>query len=192
MVRILLLSAGASRGFTIAAQLIRVHLQVRKVEATQVAAKMPEPDKRHLQCDGDLRLRGLAPKLRATIPDSFVQLTSLGAKCSRAPINLAEAIEYGAANAKFSVVLELNFFPWIVFFNWVDQAEDSGVDQIVEQNLRRQATVNAPSDESHLRQVPEQQRITLFILSEKMPQNNSVRFDPCKRFVHQMTIVVQA
>ena len=76
-------------------------------------------------------------------------------------IHLAKAIENGAAYAEFRVVLELHVLAGIVFAHGVHQAEDSGVDEVFEQHLRRQAIVDAPGDVLHLRKVLEKELFAL-------------------------------
>jgi hypothetical protein len=90
--------------------------------------------------------------------------TACSRRRSRAPVDLPQAVENGAANPELGVVLELYVLARIVFPHRVQQAENSGVHQVFQRHLRRQPVVDAPGDVPHLGQMLEHDPLALRVV----------------------------
>ena len=78
---------------------------------------------------------------------------------ARAPVELAEVVEDGAANAELGIGLELHVARAVILLYGVEQPEDAGMDQVFKINVLRQSLMNLASDESDLRNLLEQRRL---------------------------------
>jgi hypothetical protein len=92
---------------------------------------------------------------------SFLDATSLTAKIAGAPVELAKTVKDSAANAEASVGLELDIFAGIEFIDGVDKTENSGVDKIVELDVRRKAIVDAACDVADLGEIFREEALAL-------------------------------
>ena len=77
--------------------------------------------------------------------------------CRGLQSHFPQAVEDRAANAKLRVGFQLHVLRGIEFLDGVDQPQHTGVDQIVERNLRRQTVMDSPRDIANLRQMFQEQ-----------------------------------
>ncbi len=102
-----------------------------------------------------------AAQAQLQIAVGLFDAASLAAQMPRAPVHFAEAVQDGAANAELGVGFQLHVLAGIEFLHGVDQADNAGVNQIFERNMRGQPVMDAPGDIAHLRKVFEQQALAL-------------------------------
>ena len=91
-------------------------------------------------------LSGLRPSLASRPRGGVVELLLAGAKISRGPVQLAQAVEDGAGDADARVLAEGEITAGAKTPGGVDQADGTGLDQIVELHRGGQAAEDGARD----------------------------------------------
>ena len=92
---------------------------------------------------------------------SFLDAASLAAEIAGTPVELAKTVKNSAANAEASVGLELDIFAGIEFIDGINKTENSGVDKIVELDVRRKAIMDAASNVTDLGKIFREEALAL-------------------------------
>src|SRR5208282_6364134 len=99
---------------------------------------------------GQLRLRSLASQPCTQLVLRLLQTAPPPPQFTRTPVERTQLIQDRSPDAEFHVRLELHFSPRIELAQCVEQAEHSGLHQVLERDVARQPAVDAPGDVAHL------------------------------------------
>src|SRR5208283_2667639 len=136
-------------------------LQAAQIQPAQIAQKLLVLFQGHFKVRGYFRIRGGTPSFRGDFALSVFNPACLPAECPRAPIQLPETIENGAADAEPRIRFQQNIAMGIEFIHRVNQPKDSGMNQVIERNVRRKTVVDAPRDIANLWEVFLEQPLAL-------------------------------
>jgi hypothetical protein len=76
----------------------------------------------------------------------FLDSAGLPAQRARAPVKVAQAIQYRPVYAVFGVRLEFNMAGGVKPLNRLDQSQDARMDQVFKKNMRWKPVVNSLGD----------------------------------------------
>ena len=150
-----------------AGMVFRSGLKALDIQATEIAAKVLKVIEAYFKLSRNFGLAGVAAQPRLAPRDRLLQPPRLTAQRPRTPIHEPEAIQNRAADAEFGVVFQLNIFAWIVLSHRIHQSENAGVNEILEQNLGRQTSVNAARNVLNVRKVIEEQLLALVFIEQR-------------------------
>ncbi len=156
------LGAARYRGVRfVASAVFGLCLQAAQVESPKLAEQLLILFEPETQSPGEFGFGRRAAKLRGKFAVCFFDASRLASQISRAPIHLAQTIENRSANSEPCVGFELDVLSRVEFVHRVDQTDDSGVDKIVEGNVRREPVVDSSRDVTHFREILVEQTLPL-------------------------------
>lgn len=144
---------GACRGhsnFLLDEAVVGLTLKAAEIQAVKFAQEPLEFDEFNAETGSDLRLRRRASEFRGEFTVDLFDLPSLAAEVAGAPVQLTQAVENGAANAKARIGPKLDSLAGIEFVHRVNEPENSSVHQVVKKNMGRQPIVDAARSEAAL------------------------------------------
>src|SRR5579875_1247069 len=139
----------------------KLRFEAAQLEAAQFAEELLELLQLHAQLGGDFFVAGGAAEGGVQAGMGLLDAARLAAQLARAPIEGAQAVENGAANAEFGVRGQGDVFAGVVLAHRVHQADDARLHQIVERDVARQAIMDAAGDQMHLGQLFQQAALDL-------------------------------
>ncbi len=93
--------------------------------------------------------------------DSIFDQTGAAALLTRRPVEPTQAVEYRPPDLVFRIGLELHIVPDIIAVDRGDQTDNSSRNEIVQTNRPRDALMNATRDETDLRQMLQDEFLSL-------------------------------
>src|SRR5271157_417008 len=136
-------------------------LQAAQIQPAQIAQNLLVLFQRHSEVRGYFRIRRGTPCFGGDFALGVFNPASLPAQYPRAPIQLPETIENGAANTESRIRFQQNIAMGIEFIHRVNQPKNSSMNQVIERNVRRKAVVDAPRDIANLWKVFLEQPLAL-------------------------------
>src|SRR5208283_2555428 len=112
-------------------------MQTFESQTVQIAKEPLKVFNGQTQLGGYLRTRRKVAELASEFAARLFKSTCLLPQISWTPIQLAQIIQNGTANAISRVGKKLHVFLRIEFIDSIDQPEHPGLDQIVERHMRR-------------------------------------------------------
>ena len=139
-------------------------VEAAEIEAFEFGEQVLEGVEGEVEIGGDFRLGGRTSEFVAEAGRGGFDLAGLAAQIARAPVEFAEAVEDGAADAELGVGLELDLAAFVVAGERIDEAEDAGVDEILDGNVLGKAVMNVAGDVAHLRHLFQEDAVAYFLV----------------------------
>ena len=115
----------------------------------------------HAHLFGDLRFGGVAFHFGREFARDRLQLLVAFTQIARRPIHVAKAVENRAFDPVLRVAMKADLLLAVVLERGVEQTHDSGVDEVVDIDMNRQALVHSYGDRPHQRKVFQDEFIAL-------------------------------
>ena len=97
----------------------------------------------------------------------FFQPSRLAPQVTRTPVEFTQAVEDRSPDAKLCIRSELHLLAAIEFLQRIDQSNDPGMHEILQQHVTRQAIVYAAGDVTDLGQLLHQQPFPLVLVASR-------------------------
>src|SRR6266478_2751382 len=128
----------------------RLDVQAAEFETVEFGEQGLQFVKVDAHLTGDFIFVGRASKPTGKLAVGGIDEAAFAAQLTRAPVEFAETVEDGAADAELGVRTELHVLREIELVESVDESDDAGMDQVFEGHVARQALVNAAGDVADL------------------------------------------